>query len=150
MNISKALKIKNRLVGEVNRLQELIRRENSRRNDNLSKIDPKSVFEELTQTRQKLINLRGAINEASSPLSTKLVELTENKAFLNSVKSIPTREGEEVTFVGTNREKLVYTWTAYLNQEAIDKIVVDYQNKINNLQDEIDLFNASTSVNYSE
>ena len=150
MNISKALKVKNRLAGEVVRLQEVFKRENSRRNDNPSKVDPAAVFAELMVTRNKLISLKGAINEASAPISVKLAELAELKQYINFLNSVPNREGEELTLIGSNREKLVYTWTSLLNREGLDKLVVLAQNEVNTLQDEVDTFNAVTSVNFLE
>ena len=65
MNISKALKIKNRLVGELVKLQEIAKRENSRRNDNISKVDCGEVFNQIGVTRTKLVALKSAIVEAS-------------------------------------------------------------------------------------
>lgn len=150
MNISKALKVKNRLAGEVSRLQEVFKRENSRRNDNPSQIDAAKVYIELEGVREKLISLKGAINEASSPVSVKLAKLAEYKQFINFINSVPNREGEELTLVGSNREKLSYQWTAWLNIEKIDKVASGIQLEINRLQDEIDLFNAQTSINFSE
>lgn len=65
MNISKALKIKNRLIGEVNRIRGVISRENSRRNDNTSAIDQQKLFDELERQSTNLVNLKGAIGNAS-------------------------------------------------------------------------------------
>lgn len=150
MNISKALKVKNRLIGEVNRLQQILSRENSRRNDNPSEVNAEETANLLIETRQKLISLKGAIGEASAPLSKKLSFLTEQKAAINFYNSLPTREGEELTLVGANREKLAYQWTAYLNRESVDSIVKELQNSINETQDQIDDFNARTQVNWAE
>lgn len=150
MNISKALKVKNRLVGELAKLQEVFKRENSRRNDNPSEVDPKKVFGDITNTFNRLVELKGAINEASAPISKKLAELAELKQFINFYLSVPTKEGEELTLIGSNREKLSYMWTAYMNREEVDTQVSIVQKRINTLQDEIDDFNASTSVKYTE
>lgn len=150
MNISKALKVKNRLIGEVNRLQELIKRENSRRNDNSSLVNVGETVSQLETTREKLISLKGAINKASSLLSEKLAALVETKAQINFYNSIPSREGEELTLIGSNREKLSYMWVAYLNREKLDAKVVELQKKTNDLQDEIDNFNAQTQVDFAE
>lgn len=150
MNISKALKVKNRLIGEINRLQELVKRENSRRNDNASSVNVAETVCLLEVTREKLVSLKGAVNESSAPISQKLADLAETKSQINFYNSIPSREGEELTLIGSNREKLSYMWTAYLNREKLDAKVVELQKKTNNLQDEIDNFNARTQVNFSE
>jgi hypothetical protein len=47
MKIHKALKVKNRLIGEVNKLREIVRRENSRRNDDPSTVNVPETIENL-------------------------------------------------------------------------------------------------------
>ena len=150
MNIAKALKIKNRLVGELNNLQQIFNRENSRRSDNASTVNASEVYQKIDNTRSRLIAIRGAINKASAPISIKLVALAENKQYINFIKSIPCREGEEITLVGGNREKLSYEWKALFNRQKLDEIEESLQLQINNLQDEIDQFNASTIIEYVE
>ena len=94
--------------------------------------------------------LKGAINQASSPVSAKLANLAESKNAINFYNSLPTREGEELTLIGSNREKLAYQWTAYLNKQGIDDLVQAIQDDINATQDEIDTFNAQTQVDFAE
>jgi hypothetical protein len=72
-----------------------------------------------------------------------MAELKSRIAFLNG---LPKREGEEVTFVGRDQEKMVYTWDSHINQEQTDKMIADLQLQINNLQDQVDLHNATTEV----
>lgn len=150
MNIAKALKVKNRLVGELNNLQQIFNRENSRRNDNPSTVDVEEVYRKITNTFSKLVALKGAINEASAPISVKLVTLAETKQYINFIKGIPCREGEELTLVGSNREKLSYQWKAFFNKENLDKQQENLQLQINKLQDDIDTFNAVTQINFAE
>ena len=150
MNISKALKVKNRLIGEVNRLQEIVRRENSRRDDNPSTVDVENAVLNLEATRIKLIALKGEVNKASAPISGKLAMLGEIKSQINFYNSLPTREGEELTLIGANREKLSFQWKAFFNKEKIDLFVKSQQEIIDQTQDEIDDFNARTQVNFTE
>ena len=148
MNISKALKVKNRMVGEINRLREIFRRENSRRNDNPSKVNVAEIEASLFTAVNNLIKLKGAINKASALISEKLALLAETKAEINFLESVPSREGEELTLIGSNREKLSYQWTAYRNKEALDKKISQNQGLVNLIQDEIDDFNAKTQVEF--
>ncbi len=150
MNISKALKVKNRLVGEVNRLKDIIRRENSRRDDNTSKIDVSLVVEELRQASVKLASIKASIQKANSGIFNDLALLEESKSTLNWLKTLPTREGEEVSFIGRDQEKLVHLWTAHYNQERLDKEVKKFEDLISSLQDTIDDYNAKTAVDFKE
>jgi len=146
MKIVKALKQKNRLAGEVASLQEVLKRENSRRSDNPSKIVVETVTSQLKLKREELIDLKGRISKASAGIASKLARLEETKQEKNYFAGLPTREGTEVAFVGRDQEKLEYVWTAYYNREGVDKKLAELQEEINNLQDEVDTFNASTDV----
>lgn len=146
MNIAKALKVKNRLAGDLSKLQEVARRENSRRNDNPSQIDVDKIFGVLKQTSETLARLKASISRASAPIADKLAFLTELKNYINWVSCLPTREGEEKVSYGHSSEIAVYNWTAYLNRQNLDLEIESIQIKINALQDEIDEFNASTTI----
>ena len=146
MKINKALKVKNRLAGEISAKQDIFRRENSRRSDNVSTVDREKAFEEIVLLVDKLALLKGEISKATSEIAPKLSLQTEYKGFLNYLKSVPTRRGTEVTFVGRDQEKLAYDWTVFLTHEQQDILVSQYQEKINILQDEIDVFNATKEV----
>lgn len=146
MNISKALKLKNRLAGDVSKLQDIARRENSRRSDNLSQIDVDNVFGSLKKTSETLALLKASISRASAPIAIKLAFLSELKNYVNWISGLPTREGEEKVSYGHSSEVEVFKWTAYLNRQALDLEIANIQTKINNLQDEIDDFNSSTTI----
>lgn len=148
MNLSKSLKVKNRLVGELVKLQEIAKRENSRRNDNVSKVDCGVVFNQIGETRAKLVTLKSAIVEASVGISLQLAELAELKTYINWLSSLPVREGEEKVAFGSAREPQTYIWTATINRENLDSLISNLQGYANTLQDEIDEFNAKTQVNW--
>ncbi len=146
MTLVKALKVKKRLAGEIANLQEIFKRENSRRNDNPSTVDPSAIYKQIQAKLADLISVKTAIAKANVDIYAKIEEMTELKQYINFVRGVPIRRGEEVVFQGMQREKLTYQWTAFLTQEDIDAEVVKTQEKINLLQDEIDEYNARTVV----
>ena len=146
MNIAKALKHKNRLVNEIAKLQEAFKRENSRRDDNPSTRDCKVLFDELIEKLNKLTDLRSAIAEATAPISYKLAKLSELKILINYLNGVPTREGKEITAYGTTIKE--YVWTSFLNRDRLDVVIKEFQKQIEDLQDEIDDYNARTSVDF--
>jgi hypothetical protein len=150
MNISKALKVKNRLVGELGRLQDIFKRENSKRNDNVSEVDAAKAYEAVLGAFDKVVALKGAINKATAGIADKLAALAEYKTYLNFIQSVPVKEGPELVNGSYGKDPISYTWTAYLNRAAIDDKVAHYQKKINDLQDEIDAYNATTQVDFAE
>lgn len=146
IKIHTALKLKNRLAGDVARIQRLIVRENSRRSDNASKVDVADLFKQLTSARGNLATVKGAVAASNVPIYAKLAALAEAKAYMAFLPTIPTREGDEKEHAYGEGERAVYQWTAHLNQAAIDAAVVETQTLINNLQDEIDAYNAGAAI----
>jgi len=148
MNIAKALKVKNRLVSEISRLQDIFRRENSRRDDSQSQVDLLKIETELFEARNKLIRLKGALNRASAPISESLAELAERKTQILFLKGLPTRVGVETVAYGN--EKKEYNWSSFYSREIVDEKVKAVQVAIDELQDKIDCFNARTKVEYND
>lgn len=146
MNISQALKNKNRLVGEYNRLKQIFLRENMRRNDNPSKVDPAATFKALCETSEKLSALKAKIAAANVPIYAAIEQMSELKTFITFLQSVPNKEGVQTEQPYGAPTPTIYTWTSFLNQEKLDQMIAETQEKINELQDKIDAFNASTQV----
>lgn len=146
MKLHSALKLKNRLAGELNRLVTILQRENSRRNDNLSKIDCAEVEKNIVETREKLISVKSAICVANIGIYPTLARMEELKSYITQLNNLNCREGEEV-HVTYAKENLTYNWTCYINQEKKDILVQKYQLEIDALQDKVDEYNAGTDVN---
>lgn len=146
MNISKALKVKNRLAGEVKRLQGILMRENSRYSTSYSTVNCGQIITELEQAREKLISLKGSICLASAPIGVSLARLAELKSAIAFLSSLPAKDGEVQEGYGVAAVKVI--WNAYLKQENIDTLVKNLQDSINSIQDDIDLFNSKTEVNF--
>jgi hypothetical protein len=146
MNLAQALKLKNRLAGDLVRKQQILSRENARRSDSVSKVNREDVWDEIIEVSDKLGELKGKITRANVgiyPALERMAELKSRIAFLNL---LPKREGEEINFVGRDQEKLSYSWDSFINQEDSDSIVSELQQEINDLQDEVDVYNATTQV----
>lgn len=146
MKIHKALKVKNRLAGEVVALQEIFKRENSRRSDNTSQVNVENIFLQLEEKRTELFKLKGSIAQATAPITPLLAELEESKSEKNFFSGMPTRDGEELISQGIGNQPLKYTWSAWINRSELDLKLASLQDKINTLQDSIDEFNSRTDV----
>jgi hypothetical protein len=145
MNIAKALKVKNRLVGRIANQQLIITRENCRRDDNVSMVNVEAEFEVLQNLVNELVNLKTQISVASTPIFGKIVQMQEQKAFVNYLRSISTREGVEIESYGQTVVK-EYKWTSFINDVKKDILIKELEDSINALQDEVDNFNAITSI----
>jgi len=146
MNLSNALKQKNRLAGELVRQQQILTRENARRSDTVSTVDREALWNRIQQLSEELGELKGKITIANIGIYPLLERMSELKARISYVQGLPKREGEEISFIGRDQEKLVYTWNTTINQSRSDKLVSELQVQINDLQDKVDTYNATTTV----
>jgi len=148
VKLARALKEKNRLVGEVNRLKKLFERENSRSEDTKSTIDRQKVWDDLDAATDKLIKTKGAIYYANSGIYEKIIRMGELKSLAQWIGMVPNSEdSQQVPMRGENG--IVYKEvkkTAFLNQERADNKVVETKNAIAALQDDIDEWNATVTV----
>jgi type II secretory pathway component PulF len=146
MNLALALKTKNRLAGEMVRQQAILQRENARRNDSVSKINCKEVWEKYLALSVQLGELKGKITQANINVYPMLERMAELKSRISVIQSLPKRVGNEVEYVGGDVKQITYTWSSFIDQEKCDIIVAELQTQINDLQDQIDNYNATTMI----
>ena len=146
MNLSQALKQKNRLAGEIVRQQQILQRENARRSDSVSTVDREAVWNKILMLSKELSVLKGKITVANIGIYPLIEWMAELKSRITFVQSLQKTEGEEVSYVGRDQEKVTYTWNSFLNQQAVDTMVDTLQLQINELQDKIDSYNATTTI----
>ena len=146
MNLSQALKQKNRLAGELVRQQQILQRENARRNDSTSTVNREAVWNKIIQISEELGVLKGKICKANINIYPSLEQMAELKSRIVFLNSLQKTEGEEIAFIERNQEKQVYRWNSFINQEACDKMVAELQEKIYALQDKVDIYNSTTML----
>ena len=61
MKLNQALKTKSRMVGELNRLQQIFQRENARRNDSTSKVDRTALWDQIIKLSTEIGELKAKI-----------------------------------------------------------------------------------------
>jgi hypothetical protein len=155
MNIAQALKTKNRIIGEMNKLFSFVEKHNvtskkagSERTVGGSGVTPESVreaFENYLALGKKLIEIKASIQVASAPIAGKLVALAEAKSLLTKVQVIPVRESVSIEG-GYGKETYEVEYSSAITEKAQIAKAGELQNTINDLQDEIDAFNATTQV----
>lgn len=144
MNISKSLKIKNRLAGQLKALEQRAQSNNSYKEGQQPSIDMNKTWMELTEVRQELVNLKGKIALATAKITPKLVALAELKSEITFYEDLNINEGTSRDYDG---DKIVSVKMINIIDNATKIAAVnELQKKIDNLQDEIDEYNASTSV----
>lgn len=146
MKLSQALKIKNRLAGEISRLQQILQRENARRSDSVSTVDRSEVYEKIVKLSEELGSLKAKIANANVGIYAFLERMAELKAHIAFLVSLPKREGTELVPLNGDQKPLEYKWDSYITQEKCDEKVAALQLKIGELQDQVDAYNATTNV----
>ncbi len=146
MNLAQALKQKNRLAGELVRHQQILQRENARRSDSVSQVDREKTWEKIISLSNELGTLKGKITQTNVNIYPALERMAELKARIAFIQGLTKREGPEMVFVGRDQEKVEYLWNSFISQEKGDELIADLQEQVNELQDEVDDYNATTQV----
>jgi hypothetical protein len=155
MNIAKALKVRARLVGLVNSLQDFINYNqvvtsvyqigNSTQNEKFE--NQKELvavkMSELDSTREKLVKCKIAISKASFGIADKLVELAELKSELIFFSNLRVIDSTNLQGVNAN---IVHQQQSVFTQAEFDAKVNYLKTRIEETQDFIDDYNASTKV----
>jgi hypothetical protein len=141
MTLAKALKQKNRLAQKISKLQQEIQRENSVQIDDPRKIKVEDLMVELKETVLQLIKLKIVIFIASAPMRENILTLSELKSEIVFLQGISTREGKISEYGDT-----VVEYSAAFDKLYIRDRVGQCENEIDKIQDELDTFNHTTTV----
>jgi len=148
MKLFQALKLKNKLVGEIQNKKGLINQKNSVTKGEVQYYNSKTLFEELKQFIRDLNNLKFAINLANSGIQQSIYELAEAKTMLNFVKSLNTNEGKIRNRFSSAEEADEYIVS--INELDKNSLVNEYQILVDTLQDKIDVYNHTTTCDIDE
>ena len=141
MTLAKALKRKNRLTQKISNLQQEIQRENSVRADDPRKIKVEDLMKELDERINELIKLKIVVFIASTPMRENILRLSELKSQITFLQGISTAEGKINSY---GEEPVEYT--VVYDKVWVKNIVESCEQKIDDIQEELDKFNHTTSV----
>ena len=147
MKLTKALKLKNKFAGEINKLQRLIQDENVQMDDNKSSFQVKNLFEKLNTKQHALATLKGKIAVANGPIFEKIFLMAELKNQISFLEGLNTKEGSfmESRFLSADSVKATI-YKAEITKHFVENQIEVLKNKIEELQDEIDEFNTITYI----
>jgi len=146
MNLSQALKKKNRLAGEIVRQQSILNRENARRSDSNSTVDRNDVWTKILTLSEELGSIKGKISTANIGIYPMLERMAELKSRISYISMLPKRDDVEVCLYGRDQEKTEYIWNSYIDQVKADSMISFLQEEINKMQDSVDTYNHNTEV----
>ena len=142
ITLAKAFKERSRLNRKIHDALELVRDENSIVEGGVRSIDVRRKFAEVKALGTKMILLKQAIDRANAGIADKLVEIVELKELRSRLLAIPTGDGRQKTFPEE------YVLTAEIKKAELLAEAEELQNRIDELQDEIDDFNARTRIEF--
>lgn len=147
ITLSRALSIKKRLAGDVDRLGKLLIGANYWRSENTPQYEAKELHEKLALTNQKLVAIKTAIAKANAPIQSKIFELAEKKGYIQVLRQIEVKEGKhhiETRRYSDNSVELEYV--SAFSRKELDKMISDVQDEIDEIQAELDAFNANNKI----
>lgn len=135
ISLSKALKLKNRLAGRLAKTTSTITQYNSVAGNcdvNVTNLDI-----ERAELSDSLVELKTAIYEANKGIYRFINQMGEKKSEIAFLNSLNTRNGPELGYNG-----VWITYSATIKKVDVDKRVKLLEKEIDDLQDQIDKYNA--------
>lgn len=147
INLAKALKVKNQLIKKINDCKGLIMRHNSYDSRNPPEFDIQQEYINLFTYTEQLAKLKAQITVANAAIADKLHSQAEYRSLITVIATFPTENGaievDNHTYGGQSKTiTKEATVTAKVIKISSDSLTA----KINKLQDEIDAFNALTTI----
>lgn len=143
MKLYKALKLKNKLVGEINKLQQNIQHKNSFVVDSLQNYNVLEMIQTLESKKTKLINLKLAINEANQDIQKEIYLLSEIKSTINFYQSLNTSKGKQ--YSDYSRET-VLEYTCWVDELEKDNKIKELEDTLESIQELIDSHNYTKEI----
>jgi hypothetical protein len=147
MKIAKALKLKNQLAGEVAQLKELLTKQNVRSTKQKFDYDNHEVLARLKTKLAELVKVKAALAAANVEIYDKIFRLAELKGFVAALAALDTKSGVFHEGHGFTEASHEVDYVAQLGKVEVDKIVAELNVEIQSLQDALDEFNFTHSVN---
>jgi hypothetical protein len=148
MKLTKALKLKNKLAGEVTYLKQLLRTQNSRPSKQQFDYDIHEVLRKLREATDRLVQVKTAVAAANVEVYEKVFRLAELKGLVTTLREVEANEGTQVerSAYGTPLE---IEYRAQLKKAELDDLAAQAETEIAVLQDALDEFNAVRSIDLS-
>ena len=143
ITLSKALKMKNRLVGRLAKVQIDIQVFNSVPEGQAGQVNVPVLMQTRAALVEAVVALKTAINEANRQTQRDIYELAEKKATVQFLAGVITRYGPQPAVYPNTTE---VNYIAALKKADVDAQVVKLENEIDQLQDRLDQFNHDHKI----
>ena len=150
MTIARALKEKERVARKLQSARETLSRVNSVMVGLKRPVDAKEAFEAVQRLQNRFLEIKKAIAAANAGISAQLTEMLVVRAEKEYYEKLDCRESSprgdwEISNDG-NRVWRTEQFDAYINEGKRQEIVEALEQRLYDLQDEVDAFNATHSL----
>lgn len=142
VSLAKALKIKNRLTGRLNKTTQTIQRYNSVQEGQSQGVDVGQQVKLRDRIRDSLITLKTAIFRANMEIQGTILTLGEAKSEVQFYGGIDTTDGEQVH----HYQAANIRYTATIKRADVEAKIAQLENTIDTLQDKLDEYNVNTKI----
>jgi hypothetical protein len=144
MNIKQALKLKNKLIKSIADNTKLLQQYNTVEVGNPRPYSPVKLMGDISKSTYELIELKSKIHRANAPMFEKIFEMSELKSNINALRKLDCTEGKSNRDRYRMESELVLTSQISLVER--NEIIQGLEDKIEKLQDEMDVFNSNTEI----
>ena len=144
MNLTKALKHKKKLVKQIDEMFIRFQKYNSQPADQVGTgYNPEEAYTKWISLTNELVDLKTKIQNANAPIAGKIFRLGEVKNLISRIRGLDTKSGS-VRDRYRNEESITYV--AYMDLFTKDNLIKGWEEEIEQLQEEIEAFNAITKI----
>ena len=138
ITLGKALKVKNRLVGRLAKVQADIQAFNSVPEGQAGQVNVPALMQTREELVGALVSLKTAINEANREAQRDIYDLAEKKATAQFLAGVNTRHGPQPAVYPNTTE---VSYVAALKKADVDGLLARLEKEIDQLQEKLDQFN---------
>jgi hypothetical protein len=142
MNVKQALKLKNKLVGDIKECYRIIQTQNSIEEGNPRRYSVKEKIAEIAQLTDELVKLKAQLHRANAPVYEKIFQMAEIKGIIKELKKMDVSEGKQDSRYGS----VVSVKEVEVNVVERDVIIKEYEAHVEKLQNELDIHNSNTNI----
>lgn len=146
LSLAKALKLKNKLVKEVNSHLKIVQKYNSYESTKKPNFDAKAAYVDYTTSLDRLVALKSAIANANGPIYNKIYKMAELKGMIKNLQGVDTQEGKVDRTLGYGQPSKEVEIIALFSDKDIAEIIKNNEAMLEKLQDELDSFNHTTEI----
>jgi hypothetical protein len=142
MNVSQALKQKNKLVIELKKQYQIAQKFNSQEEGNTRRYSVQAALDKAVELTLELTDLKTKIHLANAPVYDKIFRMAELKNRIKELRKIPTEEGKSEA----RYSSVVSVKEVEINIAQLDTMVQTLEARIEEIQAELDVHNATTQI----